>query len=381
MILNLKIQMGIQNLGSVIRKQTVPLAAYVTKLTEMLGRKPVLGVDAMVLLHKYLIIEAEQLCKEKDHIPYIAFSALFKFVTKLQEVGFVVYFIFDGRSSRIKCAENMKRDKVKEKALEAQKWEAAYHITPLIIAKFIEKLISLNIEYVISPFEADPQLYYMQKTGMIDVIFTIDTDLVAYGSTRVIFDITEDNAILYENLPDNAVIDHDIKRVENGATVVYETKRVRSRPDVNEFDTYQYRLLALLLGNDYVHKIRGIGKQKGVEVIKAINLCFDDETCTKFNLEETTKRIFMNDTVIAALKKQSKAEDKSIEDLVKFYTGEYKRCYDVFDEYPVFDLKDERVKRVDGSVLDIVDYYVKKYGVLYDVEQEVRNSLIPYTSN
>ena len=53
----------------------------------------------------------------------------------------------------------------------------------------------------------------------------------------------------------------------------------------------------------------------------------------------------------------------------------------MFDEYPVFDLKDERVKRVDGSVLDIVDYYIKKYGVLYDVEQEVRNSLIPYTSN
>ena len=166
--------MGIQNLGSIIRKQTVPVSEYVKRLTEELGRRPVIGLDSMVLLHKYLIIEAEQICKDPEHVPYIAFSALFKFITKLKETGFDVFFVLDGRYSKIKGAENLKRDKAKEKALEAQKWESAYRITHLIISKFIEKLLDLKYNYVIAPFEADPELFYLQKVGKIDVIYTLE---------------------------------------------------------------------------------------------------------------------------------------------------------------------------------------------------------------
>jgi len=52
----------------------------------------------------------------------------------------------------------------------------------LLLPKFKEYLTKNNIEYITAPYEADPELYYLQKIGYIEYICTEDSDLIVYGT-------------------------------------------------------------------------------------------------------------------------------------------------------------------------------------------------------
>ncbi len=43
------------------------------------------------------------------------------------------------------------------------------------------------MQYVVAPYEADAQLAYLFKSGQVDVVFTEDSDLLAFGCTHVFF--------------------------------------------------------------------------------------------------------------------------------------------------------------------------------------------------
>ena len=44
----------------------------------------------------------------------------------------------------------------------------------------------MDIEYVVSPFEADAQLAYLESQGVIQAVITEDSDLLAFGCKEVI---------------------------------------------------------------------------------------------------------------------------------------------------------------------------------------------------
>lgn len=44
-----------------------------------------------------------------------------------------------------------------------------------------------NVECIVSPYEADAQLAYLNKTNYIDAIITEDSDLIAFGAKKIIF--------------------------------------------------------------------------------------------------------------------------------------------------------------------------------------------------
>ena len=60
-------------------------------------------------------------------------------------------------------------------------------ITPKMAHTLILCLIEHNVEYVVAPYEADAQLAYLFKSGQADVVFTEDSDLLAFGCTHVFF--------------------------------------------------------------------------------------------------------------------------------------------------------------------------------------------------
>ncbi|KAJ1983072.1 Rad2 nuclease [Dimargaris verticillata] len=73
-------------------------------------------------------------------------------------------------------------------AKEARDWfQRCVDITPEIALQFIQKLRQENVEFVVAPYEADAQLYYMEKSGLVDAVITEDSDLLAFGCKRVIF--------------------------------------------------------------------------------------------------------------------------------------------------------------------------------------------------
>lgn len=48
-----------------------------------------------------------------------------------------------------------------------------------------QALKQAGIEYIVAPYEADAQLAYLSISGYVDAVITEDSDLLAYGATRV----------------------------------------------------------------------------------------------------------------------------------------------------------------------------------------------------
>jgi len=60
-------------------------------------------------------------------------------------------------------------------------------VTPEMASRLIEVLKSEKVEYVVSPYESDAQCTYMIKTGQVAAVISEDSDMVAYGCSRVFF--------------------------------------------------------------------------------------------------------------------------------------------------------------------------------------------------
>ena len=43
------------------------------------------------------------------------------------------------------------------------------------------------MEYVVAPYESDAQLAFLYKKGIVDLVITEDSDLLAYGVQKVLF--------------------------------------------------------------------------------------------------------------------------------------------------------------------------------------------------
>lgn len=68
-----------------------------------------------------------------------------------------------------------------------QKFSMSIDVTPKMAHTFALALKELNIEYYVAPYEADAQLAYLWKAGIVDVVFTEDSDLIAFGVGKLFF--------------------------------------------------------------------------------------------------------------------------------------------------------------------------------------------------
>lgn len=74
----------------------------------------------------------------------------------------------------------------------------AVAITPALLATTLSGLRAAGVEYIVSPYEADAQLVHLQRIGYIDWIMTIDSDLIAYGAARVLYNYTGEHVEEYD---------------------------------------------------------------------------------------------------------------------------------------------------------------------------------------
>ena len=54
-----------------------------------------------------------------------------------------------------------------------------------------EQLFGNKVESIVSPYEADHELAYLTKIGYIDLVLTIDSDLIPLGCHTVFFNLDE----------------------------------------------------------------------------------------------------------------------------------------------------------------------------------------------
>lgn len=114
----------------------------------------------------------------------------------LLHFGITPYLVFDGdhlpskgrtekeRARRRKVSkalglELLKLGKITQAHVELQK---AIDVTPEMAGLLIQELKKAGIQYIVAPYEADSQLAYLEKKGVIRGILSEDSDLLVFGA-------------------------------------------------------------------------------------------------------------------------------------------------------------------------------------------------------
>lgn len=236
-------------------------------------RGQVIAVDAMNMIYQFVTtIRQHDGTPLKDSNGNVTshLTGLFARVTKLIEKGLKLVFVFDGKMPDLKKDERIRRDKLKQKALEAyQKAESendvagmkkfagrSTRITKEILQESKDLLTALGIPIVQAPSEGEAQAAYMVSQGDADYVASQDIDCIIYGATKVVRNLSLSqkrkklNALTYTKvLPEVMELDKILNQLE--------------------LNLDQIRVLAILVGTDFdVGGVKGIGPKKGLQLVK-----------------------------------------------------------------------------------------------------------------
>eukprot|EP00804_Cyclotella_cryptica_P030206 CCRYP_017961-RA/>CCRYP_017961-RA protein AED:0.19 eAED:0.19 QI:0/-1/0/1/-1/1/1/0/839 len=183
--------------------RTVPLEHY---------RGLTVAIDAMSWLHKGLFacdvkalarsqrIESEKCgSAELRCVKY----ALDKADILRAKFGMEVLMVIDGDSLPSKNEENAKRREDREnsfdKAVAAENagdsraarrfYAASISVTHKIRYELIKSCKQAHISFLVAPYEADAQMARLAHTGVVDLVITEDSDILAYGCPRALFKV------------------------------------------------------------------------------------------------------------------------------------------------------------------------------------------------
>ena len=98
--------------------------------------------------------------------------------------------------------------------------------------------------YVVAPYEADAQLAYLERIGLVDAIITEDSDLLVFGCKNVLFKLDTTAATV------TSISRSDFAAVASGAP---------GGLSLLGWSDAQFRTMAILSGCDYLPSIPGIG--------------------------------------------------------------------------------------------------------------------------
>lgn len=165
----------------------------------------------------------------------------------LKQQGVVPIVVLDGDGLVSKEKTNSRRRMRREMSRkEAEYWlmqnnparakvfmKQCIGATRQMVHEITAMLERIKVEYIISPYESDAQLCYLQRIGYIDYILTEDSDLIAYGSTRILYKF--DSIFVYEF----------------NRECLEEAKDKRFMEDILD--------ISILSGCDYLDSIQGVG--------------------------------------------------------------------------------------------------------------------------
>lgn len=189
--------------------------------------------------------------------------------------GVTPYLVFDGDHLPSKAATEAERAKRREEskklALELQskgrtgeayqEFQKAVDVTPYMARQLIEELKKMKVQYVVAPYEADAQLVYLERQGIINGIISEDSDLLVFGAKRLLSKLDQHGECIEINRSDFAAC-RDISLIG--------------------WTDADFRRMCILSGCDYLPNIPKVGiktayrsmrKYKNVErVLKALQL-------------------------------------------------------------------------------------------------------------
>ncbi|XP_075301652.1 exonuclease 1 [Opisthocomus hoazin] len=246
--------MGIQGLLQFIKEAAEP-----THVRKYKGQA--VAVDTYCWLHKGAYACAERLARGEPTDLYVAFCM--KLVDMLLSFGIKPILVFDGctlpSKKEVEKARREKRQasllKGKQLLQEGRLSEArecfgrSVNVTHVMAHEVIKAARARGVDCIVAPYEADAQLAYLNKTGMVQAIITEDSDLLAFGCKKVFLKIDKSG---------------------NGLEI--DQARLGNCKQLgNVFTEEKFRYMCILSGCDYLSSIHGIGLAKACKLLKLAN--------------------------------------------------------------------------------------------------------------
>ncbi|XP_034620919.1 exonuclease 1 [Trachemys scripta elegans] len=243
--------MGIHGLLQFIKEAAEP-----THVKKYKGQ--VVAVDTYCWLHKGAYACAEKLAKGEPTDQYVVFCM--KLVDMLLSFGIKPILVFDGctlpSKKEVEKARREKRQanllKGKQLLREGKLSEArdcfgrSVNVTHGMAHEVIKAAHAQGVDCVVAPYEADAQLAYLNKTGIVQAIITEDSDLLAFGCKKVFL---------------------KIDKFGNGLEI--DQARLGKCKQLGDvFTEEKFRYMCILSGCDYLPSLHGIGLAKACKLLK-----------------------------------------------------------------------------------------------------------------
>jgi exonuclease 1 len=213
-----------------------------------------IGIDGHAWIHQILPSISYELYTGKPIKKHL--DIFMSKVKTLIDYNITPVFVFDGDYLESKEKTVKKREALRSKARAEVEFylkrneiskardlmKRCVSVTPDVLHSILNILKMNQFEFIISPYEADAQLYFLQNIGYIDHILTEDSDLIVYGSSSVLYKFSGSHVEEY-----NSDLLHKAK------------------------DTYfkdKILDICILSGCDYADSIKGVGLITAHKVLK-----------------------------------------------------------------------------------------------------------------
>ncbi|KAK0721429.1 hypothetical protein B0T21DRAFT_386296 [Apiosordaria backusii] len=244
--------MGIQGLFPLLKS-----IHRTTELKKYAGET--FGVDGYGWLHRGAIACAIELAQGKPTRKYVDFAM--HRVRMFKYFGVTPYLVFDGDYLPSKAKTESSREKRREQSLKTglellkagkpskahMELQKAIDVTPEMARHLIEELKKAGVPYIVAPYEADAQLVYLERQGIIGGIVSEDSDMLVFGAKRLL-----------------------TKMDQHGQCVEIQRKDfclVREISLTGWTDT-EFRHMAILSGCDYLDAVNNIGLKTAYRLIR-----------------------------------------------------------------------------------------------------------------
>ncbi|KAI1377858.1 hypothetical protein F4677DRAFT_413736 [Hypoxylon crocopeplum] len=235
--------MGIQGLLPLLKSIQRP-----TELKKFNGET--FGVDAYGWLHRGAVPCAIDLAQGKPTRKYVDFAM--SRVRMLKHFGITPYLVFDGgylpSKALTEAAREKRREECKKAGLELLKagkpsqahaeLQKAVDVTPEMARHLIEELKKAGVPYVVAPYEADPQLVYLERQGLVSGILSEDSDLLVFGAKRLLTKLDQHGQCIEINRRDFCAC---------------------REVSLTGWTDAQFRQMAIFSGCDYLDSINNLG--------------------------------------------------------------------------------------------------------------------------
>lgn len=320
--------MGILGLSKLVADEASS-AIKENEIKNYFGRK--VAVDASMSLYQFLIGVRQQdgggggggqmLTNEAGETTSHLMGMFYRTIRMIDN-GIKPVYVFDGKPPQMKAGELEKRTEKREvaqAALDKAKEEGNMEevdkqskrlvkVTKEHVEEVKVLLKHMGVPYVHAPCEAEAQCAELAKAGKVYAVGTEDMDALTFGTPVLLRHLTFSEA---RKMP---IKEFHLPNIMEGFEMT---------PD-------QFVDLCILLGCDYVDKIRGIGPKKAIELIKkhkSIEGVLENIDKTKYPPPENwmfteARRLFKMPDVTPADDIELKWEKPDEEELVKYMCGE-----------------------------------------------------------